>query len=93
MTLSKPVVYISVKEIISTHSVLDPLSLTHSLIDVNFFSQLLLEHEEAIAPDADDPIHEVLRDVGPVPDVSTLLGSKKTKIPRLQSLSIDCLVS
>ncbi|XP_065836977.1 ras GTPase-activating-like protein IQGAP1 [Oscarella lobularis] len=55
VTLSKPVVYISVKEIISTHS-------------------LLLEHEEAIAPDADDPIHEVLRDVGPVPDVSTLLG-------------------
>ncbi|XP_062516827.1 ras GTPase-activating-like protein IQGAP2 isoform X2 [Corticium candelabrum] len=55
VTLTKPTIYISVKEMISTHS-------------------LLLEHETAVAAEQDDPIHDVLRDLGPVPDAQTLLG-------------------
>ncbi|XP_014848382.1 PREDICTED: ras GTPase-activating-like protein IQGAP2 [Poecilia mexicana] len=55
VTLSKPVIYISIEEIINTHS-------------------LLLEHLEAISPDQNDLLHELLQDLGDVPDVETLLG-------------------
>uniref|UniRef100_A0A3P9N7K1 IQ motif containing GTPase activating protein 2 n=1 Tax=Poecilia reticulata TaxID=8081 RepID=A0A3P9N7K1_POERE len=55
VTLSKPVIYISIEEIINTHS-------------------LLLEHLEAISPDRNDLLHELLQDLGDVPDVDTLLG-------------------
>ncbi|XP_029017889.1 ras GTPase-activating-like protein IQGAP2 isoform X2 [Betta splendens] len=55
VTLSKPVIYISIEEIINTHS-------------------LLLEHLEAISPDHNDLLHELLQDLGDVPDVETLLG-------------------
>ncbi|KAL2092382.1 hypothetical protein ACEWY4_012180 [Coilia grayii] len=55
VTLSKPVIYISVDEIINTHS-------------------LVLEHKEAISPDQNDPLHEILDDLGEVPDVESLLG-------------------
>uniref|UniRef100_A0A8C1XEX6 IQ motif containing GTPase activating protein 2 n=1 Tax=Cyprinus carpio TaxID=7962 RepID=A0A8C1XEX6_CYPCA len=50
VTLSKPVIYISIEEIINTHS-------------------LVLEHKEAIAPDHSDLLHELLKDLGEVPDV------------------------
>uniref|UniRef100_A0A3B5BK75 IQ motif containing GTPase activating protein 2 n=1 Tax=Stegastes partitus TaxID=144197 RepID=A0A3B5BK75_9TELE len=55
VTLSKPVIYISIEEIINTHS-------------------LLLEHLEAISPDHNDLLHELLQDLGDVPDIETLLG-------------------
>ncbi|XP_034396857.1 ras GTPase-activating-like protein IQGAP2 isoform X2 [Cyclopterus lumpus] len=55
VTLSKPIIYISIDEIINTHS-------------------LLLEHLEAISPDHNDLLHELLQDLGDVPDVETLLG-------------------
>uniref|UniRef100_A0A8C3G7F1 IQ motif containing GTPase activating protein 2 n=1 Tax=Cyclopterus lumpus TaxID=8103 RepID=A0A8C3G7F1_CYCLU len=56
VTLSKPIIYISIDEIINTHS-------------------LLLEHLEAISPDHNDLLHELLQDLGDVPDVETLLGA------------------
>ncbi|KAL7839655.1 hypothetical protein SRHO_G00263130 [Serrasalmus rhombeus] len=55
VTLSKPVIYISIEEIINTHS-------------------LVLEHKEAIAPDHSDLLHELLEDLGDVPDMESLLG-------------------
>uniref|UniRef100_A0A8C5ANR7 IQ motif containing GTPase activating protein 2 n=1 Tax=Gadus morhua TaxID=8049 RepID=A0A8C5ANR7_GADMO len=56
VTLSKPIIYISIEEIINTHS-------------------LLLEHLGAIAPDRSDLLHELLQDLGEVPDVEALLGT------------------
>uniref|UniRef100_A0A8C9SJI5 IQ motif containing GTPase activating protein 2 n=1 Tax=Scleropages formosus TaxID=113540 RepID=A0A8C9SJI5_SCLFO len=55
VTLSKPVIYISIEEIINTHS-------------------LVLEHQEAISPDRNDVLHELLEDLGDVPDIESLLG-------------------
>uniref|UniRef100_A0A3Q3XK56 Uncharacterized protein n=1 Tax=Mola mola TaxID=94237 RepID=A0A3Q3XK56_MOLML len=55
VTLSKPIIYISIEEIINTHT-------------------LLLEHLEAISPDPHDLLHELLQDLGDVPDVEALLG-------------------
>ncbi|KAJ6669822.1 hypothetical protein lerEdw1_000371, partial [Lerista edwardsae] len=55
VTLSKPVIYISIEEIINTHS-------------------LLLEHQDAIAPDQNDTLNELLQGLGEVPDVETFLG-------------------
>ncbi|XP_069806956.1 ras GTPase-activating-like protein IQGAP3 [Dendropsophus ebraccatus] len=51
----KPVIYITVGELIDTH-------------------KLLLEHQDAIAPDHKDPIHELLEDLGELPTVQTLIG-------------------
>ncbi|XP_065909989.1 ras GTPase-activating-like protein IQGAP1 [Dysidea avara] len=53
--LAKPVIYISAKEVCSTH-------------------QLLLEHAEAIAPDPNDPLHSILKDLGPNPSIENLVG-------------------
>uniref|UniRef100_A0A8C6P415 IQ motif containing GTPase activating protein 2 n=1 Tax=Nothobranchius furzeri TaxID=105023 RepID=A0A8C6P415_NOTFU len=61
VTLSKPIIYISIEEIINTHS-------------------LLLEHLEAISPDRNDLLHELLQDLGDVPDVETLLGEGATEV-------------
>lgn len=55
ITLSKPVIYISIEEIINTHS-------------------LLLEHQDAISPDHNDILHELLEALGTVPDVESFLG-------------------
>uniref|UniRef100_A0A8C5U9W6 IQ motif containing GTPase activating protein 2 n=1 Tax=Malurus cyaneus samueli TaxID=2593467 RepID=A0A8C5U9W6_9PASS len=55
VTLSKPVIYISIEEIINTHS-------------------LLLEHQDAIAPETNDLLNELLEGLGPVPDVESFLG-------------------
>jgi len=54
--LVKPVIFISLKEVVDTH-------------------KLLVEHAEEIAPDATDPIHDMLEELGEVPEYSTLLGS------------------
>ncbi|XP_029431113.1 ras GTPase-activating-like protein IQGAP2 isoform X2 [Rhinatrema bivittatum] len=55
VTLSKPVIYISIEEIINTHS-------------------LLLEHQDAISPNHNDVLHELLEALGAVPDVESFLG-------------------
>ncbi|XP_070211492.1 ras GTPase-activating-like protein IQGAP1 isoform X2 [Littorina saxatilis] len=52
--IAKPVIYMSVGEIVDTHS-------------------LLLQHQEVIAPDHDDPIHELLEDLGDAPTIDELL--------------------
>ena len=36
--------------------------------------QLLIDHEEAVAPDPNDPLHEILKELGPSPSVESLLG-------------------
>ena len=36
--------------------------------------QLLIDHEESIAPDSKDPIHEILKDLGPSPSIEALVG-------------------
>lgn len=53
--LTKPVIYISIKEICDTH-------------------KLLLEHRNAIATESNDPLQELLDDVGDHADVKELLG-------------------
>ncbi|KAA0723626.1 Ras GTPase-activating-like protein IQGAP1 p195 [Triplophysa tibetana] len=55
VTLTKPVIYISIGEMINTHT-------------------LLLDHQDAIAPDHNDPIHELLDDLGEVPSIESLIG-------------------
>ncbi|XP_049721764.1 ras GTPase-activating-like protein IQGAP2 isoform X1 [Elephas maximus indicus] len=55
VTVSKPVIYISIEEIISTHS-------------------LLLEHQDAIAPDKNDSLNELLELLGEVPSVESFIG-------------------
>ncbi|KAM5257371.1 ras GTPase-activating-like protein IQGAP2 isoform 4-T4 [Hipposideros larvatus] len=55
VTVSKPVIYISIEEIISTHS-------------------LLLEHQDAIAPEKHDLLNELLELLGEVPHVESFLG-------------------
>ncbi|XP_058131068.1 ras GTPase-activating-like protein IQGAP2 isoform X2 [Dasypus novemcinctus] len=55
VTVSKPVIYISIEEIISTHS-------------------LLLEHKDAIAPEKNDLLNELLELLGEVPTVESFLG-------------------
>lgn len=41
------------------------------------FVQLLLEHLDAISPEPNDLLHELLQDLGDVPDVEALLGTLK----------------
>ncbi|OXB77566.1 UNVERIFIED_CONTAM: hypothetical protein H355_002875 [Colinus virginianus] len=55
VTLTKPVIYISIGEIINTHT-------------------LLLDHQDAIAPEHNDPIHELMDDLGEVPTIESLIG-------------------
>ncbi|KAF6356999.1 IQ motif containing GTPase activating protein 2 [Rhinolophus ferrumequinum] len=55
VTVSKPVIFISIEEIISTHS-------------------LLLEHQDAIAPEKHDSLNELLELLGEVPHVESFLG-------------------
>lgn len=53
--ITKPVIYISIQEIVDTH-------------------QLLLEHQDSVAPENNDPLHELLEDLGEVPSGHELLG-------------------
>ncbi|NWY27048.1 IQGA1 protein, partial [Pheucticus melanocephalus] len=59
VTLTKPVIYISIGEIINTHT-------------------LLLDHQDAIAPEHNDPIHELLDDLGEVPTIESLIGGESS---------------
>ena len=42
--------------------------------------QLLLEHAEAIAPDPNDQIHSILKELGSSPSIENLLGESTTQI-------------
>uniref|UniRef100_A0A8C4MMT1 IQ motif containing GTPase activating protein 3 n=1 Tax=Equus asinus asinus TaxID=83772 RepID=A0A8C4MMT1_EQUAS len=55
VAVAKPMVYITVGELINTH-------------------RLLLEHQDWIAPDHRDPLHELLEDLGELPTVPDLIG-------------------
>ncbi|KAF6293016.1 IQ motif containing GTPase activating protein 3 [Rhinolophus ferrumequinum] len=55
VAVAKPVVYVTVGELVNTH-------------------RLLLEHQDHIAPDPRDPLHELLEDLGELPGVPDLVG-------------------
>ncbi|XP_048213463.1 ras GTPase-activating-like protein IQGAP3 isoform X1 [Perognathus longimembris pacificus] len=55
VAVAKPIVYITVGELVSTH-------------------KLLLEHQDWIAPDHRDPLHQLLEDLGELPTVPDLIG-------------------
>lgn len=55
VAVAKPVVYITMGELVNTH-------------------RLLLEHQDWIAPDHRDPLHELLEDLGELPTVPDLIG-------------------
>ncbi|XP_042538216.1 ras GTPase-activating-like protein IQGAP3 [Dipodomys spectabilis] len=55
VAVAKPMVYITVGELVSTH-------------------KLLLEHQDWIAPDHRDPLHQLLEDLGELPTVPDLIG-------------------
>uniref|UniRef100_A0A8C5CYG0 IQ motif containing GTPase activating protein 1 n=1 Tax=Gadus morhua TaxID=8049 RepID=A0A8C5CYG0_GADMO len=66
VNLQKPVIYISIGEVINTHT-------------------LLLDHQDAIAPEHNDPIHELLEDLGEVPTVESLIGESQAAVKLLPS--------
>ncbi|XP_010193300.1 PREDICTED: ras GTPase-activating-like protein IQGAP3, partial [Mesitornis unicolor] len=55
VAVAKPVIYITVGELINTH-------------------KLLLEHQDSIAPQHGDPLHELLEDLDELPTVPSLVG-------------------
>uniref|UniRef100_A0A8C8SML3 IQ motif containing GTPase activating protein 3 n=1 Tax=Pelusios castaneus TaxID=367368 RepID=A0A8C8SML3_9SAUR len=55
VAVTKPVIYITVAELINTH-------------------KLLLEHQDSIAPDHRDPLHELLEDLDELPTAQSLIG-------------------
>ncbi|XP_019518032.1 PREDICTED: ras GTPase-activating-like protein IQGAP3 [Hipposideros armiger] len=55
VALAKPMVYVTVGELVNTH-------------------RLLLEHQDHVAPDPHDPLHELLEDLGELPAVPDLVG-------------------
>ena len=36
--------------------------------------QLLIDHEDAVAPDPNDPLRIILKDLGPSPSIESLIG-------------------
>uniref|UniRef100_A0A8C3K673 Ras-GAP domain-containing protein n=1 Tax=Calidris pygmaea TaxID=425635 RepID=A0A8C3K673_9CHAR len=64
VAVAKPVIYITVGELIDTH-------------------KLLLEHQDSIAPEHGDPLHELLDDLDELPTVQSLVGrlSSRTHHP------------
>ncbi|XP_078297259.1 ras GTPase-activating-like protein IQGAP3 [Panthera onca] len=55
VAVAKPVVHITVGELVNTH-------------------RLLLEHQDSVAPDHCDPLHELLEDLGELPTIPDLIG-------------------
>ncbi|KAM6967424.1 ras GTPase-activating-like protein IQGAP3 [Aplochiton taeniatus] len=64
--LNKPVVYISISELLNTH-------------------KLLLEHQDSLCPEACDPLRALLRDLGKVPSIQTLIGEAEVNPVESQS--------
>ena len=48
--------------------------------------QLLLQHQDQIAPDSQDPLHELLEDLGDVPTVVELLGGEIPEDEKIQEM-------
>uniref|UniRef100_A0A3Q1EH37 IQ motif containing GTPase activating protein 1 n=1 Tax=Acanthochromis polyacanthus TaxID=80966 RepID=A0A3Q1EH37_9TELE len=71
VTVTKPVIYISIGEIINTHT-------------------LLLDHQDAIAPEHNDPIHELLEDLGEVPTANVEMDAK-TLLLNTKRLIVDVI--
>ncbi|KAM5161709.1 ras GTPase-activating-like protein IQGAP3 [Callospermophilus lateralis] len=55
VAVAKPMVYITVGELVNTH-------------------RLLLEHQDWVAPDHQDPLHQLLEDLGELPTIPDLIG-------------------
>ena len=53
--------------------------------------QLLLEHAEAIAPDPNDQIHSILKELGSSPSIENLLGESTTRWCELVSICVHWL--
>uniref|UniRef100_UPI002953272E ras GTPase-activating-like protein IQGAP3 n=1 Tax=Panthera onca TaxID=9690 RepID=UPI002953272E len=58
VAVAKPVVHITVGELVNTH-------------------RLLLEHQDSVAPDHCDPLHELLEDLGELPTIPDLIGARR----------------
>lgn len=87
VSVAKPLVYITVGELVHTHRVSVHVGLgcaTHGQLQwprgkaqpclCSPPSQLLLEHQDGLAPDHRDPLHELLEDLGEPPTVADLVG-------------------
>ena len=46
----------------------------------------MLEHQDAIAPDHNDPLHELLEDLGEAPSVEALIGIASYKIMNIMMM-------
>lgn len=63
-----------------------------SLHDIFEVHSLLLEHQNSVAPDAADPLHELLEDLGSKPSVEALIGENPENITPLQMAKLEvCL--
>uniref|UniRef100_H2Z718 IQ motif containing GTPase activating protein 3 n=1 Tax=Ciona savignyi TaxID=51511 RepID=H2Z718_CIOSA len=101
--LVKPVIFISLKEVLDTHKVIwqhwvsDAIStsITSKLSLLGSFASLkvalfllLLEHEDEVASDASDPIHEMLEELGEVPDIASLIETGGTELTDEQKTAL-----
>uniref|UniRef100_A0A672UXN3 IQ motif containing GTPase activating protein 3 n=1 Tax=Strigops habroptila TaxID=2489341 RepID=A0A672UXN3_STRHB len=73
VAVAKPVIYITVGELINTH-------------------KLLLEHQDSIAPQHGDPLHDLLEDLEELPTLQFLVGgTKQMLVDVIQSQPGDSL--
>lgn len=100
VALAKPVVYVTVGELVNTHRVRGRRRLAGRLggsreegrpadqLPPSCALQLLLEHQDHVAPDPCDPLHELLEDLGELPAVPDLVGACRPRAhcpPSVQS--------
>ena len=57
-----------------TYCILSCSIVQYTHTNANFQIQLLIEHEEVVAPDRADPLREILLDLGSAPSVEAFLG-------------------
>lgn len=85
LNVTRPVIYVSVSELINTHKVRHGPGLTRSpsrpvlfwsiiMVYLSICRQLLLEHQETLCPDSSDPLRLLLQDLGSVPTLQDLTG-------------------
>lgn len=85
LNVTRPVIYVSVSELINTHKVRHGPGLTRSpsrpvllwsiiMVYLSICCQLLLEHQETLCPDSSDPLRLLLQDLGSVPTLQDLTG-------------------
>lgn len=49
-----------------------------------------MEHADSLAPEDDDPLREILDDIGEVPTVEDMIGKNSKISPELRLLLIEC---